>query len=77
MLYYIAGPLVAVVISLKYTESRIKAHHEECCGLVNEKIELVKKGNEEHETEMLKKVMTTVMPIAKAVNKLNNEVGLR
>jgi len=77
MLYYIAGPLVAVVISLKYTESKIKAHHEECCGLIREKVELIEKQKDEHETEMLKKVMTTVMPIAKAVNKLNNEVGIR
>ena len=32
--------------------------------------------NEALDKEMLQKIMTTVMPIAKAVNKLNQEVGL-
>ena len=43
---------------------------------LNTKVELLEKRNEAVDKEMLQKIMTTVMPIAKAVNKLNQEVGL-
>ena len=76
MLEYIAGPIVAVLISLKYTKymsDKQSAKCEACCT----QIELVEKKVEKHETEILQKVMTTVLPVAKAVNRLNNEVGIR
>ena len=41
------------------------------------KVELLETRNKAVDKEMLQKIMTTVMPIAKAVNKLNTEVGLR
>ena len=40
------------------------------------KVDLMEARGEQADKEMLKKIMTTVMPIAKAVNKLNQEVGL-
>ena len=76
MLEYIAGPIVAVLISLKYTKYMADKQNvkcETCCA----KIEVVETKIAVHETEILKKVMTTVMPVAKAVNKLNQEVGLK
>ena len=73
--YVIAGPLVALLVSLKFTDSRLKKHQQEYEALVT-KVELLETRNEEVDKEMLKKIMTTVMPIAKAVNKLNQEVGL-
>ena len=51
-------------------------HQEEYKELLA-KVELVEKRNNDIDKEMLQKVMTTVLPIAKAVNKLNNEVGIR
>jgi len=45
-------------------------------GATSTKVELLEKRNEAVDKEMLQKIMTTVMPIAKAVNKLNQEVGL-
>ena len=76
MIEYLVGPVVAVLISLKYTKymtDKQSVKCNECCT----KIELVDKKFEAHETEILKKVMTTVLPVAKAVNRLNNEVGIR
>ena len=73
--YVIAGPLVALLVSLKFTDSRVKRHQQEYEQLVT-RIELLETRNEEVDKEMLKNIMTTVMPIAKAVNKLNQEVGL-
>ena len=73
--YVIAGPIAAVLISLKLNDKRFKTHQQEYEALVA-KVELLETRNKAVDKEMLQKIMTTVMPIAKAVNKLNREVGL-
>ena len=76
MLTYLVGPLVAVVVSLKYTAHMVKKQ-ETTCNDCCERITLVERKLEVYDKEILQRVMTTVLPIAKAVNKLNNEVGIR
>ena len=73
--YAIVGPVLALLISLKYTQQQQTKHQKEYEALVT-KVELLESRNQEVDKEMLQKIMTTVMPIAKAVNKLNQEVGL-
>ena len=73
--YAIVGPVLALLISLKYTQQQQTKHQKEYEVLVT-KVELLENRNQEVDKEMLQKIMTTVMPIAKAVNKLNQEVGL-
>ena len=73
--YAIAGPLVALLISLKFTQQQNTKHQKEYEALVA-RVELIENRNEALDKELLQKIMTTVMPIAKAVNKLNQEVGL-
>lgn len=80
--YAIAGPVIALLLSLKFTDGRYKAQQKEYHILANkladtqELVHNLQKRNDLNEKEMLQKIMTTVMPIAKAVNKLNQEVGL-
>lgn len=74
-MYYAVGPILALLISLKYTQQQNTKHQKEYEVLVT-KVELLETRNEAVDKEMLQKIMTTVMPIAKAVNKLNQEVGL-
>jgi len=74
-MYYVLGPVLALLISLKYTQQQNTKHQKEYEALVS-KVELLEDRNKEVDKEMLQKIMTTVMPIAKAVNKLNQEVGL-
>ena len=73
--YFVAGPLLALLISLKFTDAKHKEHQKEYEALVA-KVESLETRNKAVDKEMLQKIMTTVMPIAKAVNKLNQEVGL-
>ena len=75
-MYYVVGPVVALLISLKFSKDLNDKHQKEYQELLA-KVELVEKRNTEMDKEMLQMVMTTVLPIAKAVNKLNNEVGIR
>ena len=74
--YAIVGPIIALLLSLKFTDKRYKDHQAEYEALAA-KVELLQTRNDEVDKEMLQKIMTTVMPIAKAVNKLNSEVGIR
>ena len=72
---YIVGPILALLISLKFTQQQQTKHQKEYEALLA-KVELLENRSAETETIILKNVMSTVMPIAKAVNKLNQEVGL-
>lgn len=72
---YIVGPILALLISLKFTQQQQTKHQKEYKALLA-KVELLENRSAETETMILKNVMSTVMPIAKAVNKLNQEVGL-
>ena len=74
-MYYAVGPILALLISLKYTQQQNTKQQKEYESLVA-RVELIENRNEALDKEMLQKIMTTVMPIAKAVNKLNQEVGL-
>ena len=74
-MYYAVGPILALLISLKFTQQQNTKHQKEYEALVN-RVELIENRNEAIDKELLQKIMTTVMPIAKAVNKLNQEVGL-
>ena len=68
---YVAGPVLALLVAMKFTDWKTKQCAAERAEL-KEQIELIKNTEE----ELPKKVMATVMPIAKAVQKLNQQVGL-
>jgi hypothetical protein len=74
-MYYVLGPILALLVSLKYTQQQNTKQLKEYETLVA-RVELIENRNEALDKEMLQKIMTTVMPIAKAVNKLNQEVGI-
>ena len=69
---YAVGPVLALLVAMKFTVWKTKQCAAERAEL-KEQIELIKKS----EDELPKKVMATVMPLAKAVQKLNTEVGIR
>ena len=75
VLEYIVGPVLALLLGMKFSDYKSK-QAEKTIAELNEKIEKIEKRSTEVENEMPKKLMATVMPIAKAVNKLNQQVGL-
>ena len=88
-LEFVVGPILALLVSLKYSQQQVEKLNDKCNRL-DDKIELLvtagkedlkereelQKKVEKNEREVLQKVMTTVLPIAKAVNNLNTQVGL-
>jgi len=69
---YVLGPIVALAIGFTVGNRKFKQHTQQI-EEIEQRLELVQKSEE----ELPKKVMATVLPIAKAVNRLNTEVGLK
>ena len=67
-LEYIVGPVLALLLGAKFTDIKSKEKDVKITEL-EAKITLL-------ETETPKKLMATLMPVAKAVQKLNQEVSL-
>ncbi len=67
-LEYIVGPVLALLLGMKFTDMKSKEKDTKITELES-KIVLI-------ETETPKKMMATLLPVAKAVQKLNQEVGL-
>ena len=68
--------MVALMLGMKFTAYKAKEHQKEYEALV-ERVIKVETFNEKHEQQMYRNVMTTVAPIANAVQKLNREVGIK
>ena len=64
----VVGPVLSVLIALKFGDMKDKEREKEIAAL-QAKIERL-------EGELPKKVMATMLPVAKAVQKLNAQVGL-
>ena len=67
-LEFVVGPVLSLLIALKFGDMKDKEREKEIAAL-QAKIELL-------EGELPKKVMATMLPVAKAVQKLNAQVGL-
>ena len=67
-LEFIVGPVLALLVALKFGDMKDKEREAEIVALRQE-VELI-------QADLPKKVMTTMMPVAKAVNKINQQLGL-
>ena len=64
----VVGPVLALLVALKFGDMKDKEREKELAAL-QAKVELL-------ESDLPKKVMATMLPVAKAVQKLNQQVGL-
>ena len=76
MEYAIVGSVLALLASMKFSIYKNEQNGEAYRALV-ERVEKLETGSAEKDKQMLRNVMTTVQPIAVAVQKLNQEVGIR
>ena len=74
-LEYVVGPLLALLVGMKFSVYKTKETNKEIAEL-KEKVVLLEKSTSTLEDELPKKVMATMLPVAKAVQKLNQQVGL-
>ena len=64
-----------MLVSMKFSDYKIK-ESEKILNELQAKIELIEENNDKLQSELPKKVMATVLPVAQAVQKLNQQVGL-
>ena len=74
-LEFVVGPVLSLLIALKFGDIKSK-EQQKTINALQEKVVLLEKSASALESELPKKVMATMLPVAKAVQKLNNQVGL-
>ena len=67
-LEFVVGPVLALLVALKFGDMKDKEREKEIAAL-QQKVELM-------QAELPKQVLTTMVPVAKAVNKINQQLGL-
>lgn len=72
---YILGPVLAVALSIKFTAEKSKLM-EKRIGILESKIELMESSSTAMQSEMPKRMLATIVPLAQAVKKLNEQVGI-
>lgn len=73
---YIVGPVITLLVALKFIDTRQKQLQTKLQD-TREQIEFVQMLLEERETELPKKLVATMVPLAKEVKKLKEEVGIQ
>ena len=76
MIEYVVGPLVAALISLKFTDYRVKKQAETLAAQ-EENMAKVIKLIEKKDQETLRKTMVLLTPMSKAVKQLQEEIGVQ
>ncbi len=74
-LEYVVGPVLALLVGTKFSVYKSKETDKQIAEL-KEKVIVLEKSATNLESELPKKVMATMLPVAKAVQKLNQQVGL-
>ena len=76
MIEYAIGPVLAVLINLKFNQVSQKKQEEKIAAAVA-RIERVEAAVDVIDKEVLKKMMATIQPVAKAVITLQEAVGVQ
>ena len=74
-LEYVIGPVLALLVGMKFSVYKSKETDKQIAEL-KEKVIVLETSASSLEAELPKKVMATMLPVAKAVQKLNQQVGL-
>jgi RNA processing factor Prp31 len=72
---YILGPVLAVALSIKFTAEKSKVMEKRIAAL-EANIELMESSSTTMQSEMPKRMLATIVPLAQAVKKLNEQVGI-
>ena len=76
----VIGPLLALIIGIKYSDIKSKRNLKELEALkaeMNSRVEMVETNVDKVDKEILKKTLQVVLPIAQATERLQNAVGVK
>ena len=69
---YVVGPVLALLVGMKFTVWKTKEQAKKCDACCEQVDEKIRKQNELMSTQTLK----ILMPVAKSVTKINEQLGL-
>ena len=72
---FVIGPVVALLFGMKFTDFKSKQQEAKAKAL-EQRIEVLETRLTANETEMPKQMLATIVPVAKAVQQLNRQVGI-
>ena len=72
---FVVGPVIALLLGMKFTAFSLKKSEERIAEL-EAKVQSTVVRIDENEQEMPKRLMATITPVAIAVKKLNEQVGI-
>jgi hypothetical protein len=72
---YVVGPVIALLLGMKFTDYKLKSVEDKVEQMAT-KVTLIEKQAAAFEQEMPKRLVATVAPVAVAVKKLNEQVGI-
>ena len=72
---YVLGPILALLAGMKFSVWKTKQMQDKIVSL-EAKVETVVSRIDQNENEMPRRLMATVAPVALAVKKLNEQVGI-
>ena len=73
---YVVGPVIALLLGMKFTDFRDKKATKEHADKHAEMIELVERKIVESNTQMSQQTLKLMMPIAKSMTAVNKQLGL-
>ena len=73
---FVVGPVLALLLAMKFNVYKTKKTEARIQVLEN-KVELLENRAQAVETEMPKKILATISPVARAVRTLNEQVGIQ
>ena len=73
---FVVGPVLALLLAMKFNVYKTKKTEARIQVLEN-KVELLESRAQAVETEMPKKILATISPVARAVRTLNEQVGIQ
>jgi len=76
----VIGPLLALIIGIKYSDIKSKRNLKELEALkaeMNSRVEMIETNVDKVDKEILKKTLQVVLPIAQATERLQNAVGVK
>ena len=72
---FVVGPVLALLVAMKFNVYKSKKADKRIQILEN-KVELLENRAQVVESEMPKKILATISPVARAVKALNEQVGI-
>lgn len=73
---YVVGPILALLVSMKFTTYKAKKT-EQSLALVKQELIVIENRLDSYDKDLPKRTAALLVPVAKAIKNLNEQVGIQ